>query len=57
MEKRASKIERIGQAMSGINAHDERSSSMFGKVNSCCRRDARFAYATFAAEEKNPHNP
>jgi hypothetical protein len=43
--------------MSGIDAHDERSFPMFGKVNSCCRRDARFAYATFAAEEKNPHNP
>jgi hypothetical protein len=57
VEKRATKIERIGQAMSGINAHDERSFPMFGKVNSCCRRDARFAYATFAAEEKNPHNP
>ena len=56
VEKRAAKIERIGEAMSGIDAHDERSFAMFGKVHSCCRRDARFAYATFSAEEKNPHS-
>jgi hypothetical protein len=56
VEKRATKIERIGQAMSGIDAHDERSFPMFGEVNSCCRRNARFAYSTLAAEEKNPHN-
>ena len=57
VEKRAAKIERIGQAMSRIDAHDEHSFPEFGEMNRCCRRDASFAYATFAAEKKNPHNP
>jgi hypothetical protein len=56
MEKRATEIERIGQAMSGIDAHDEGSFPMLGEMDRCCGRDARFAHATFAAEEKNPHS-
>src|SRR5208283_826707 len=48
-------IERICQAVSGINAHDQGAVAQLGESHACCRSEARFAYAAFAAEQQNPH--
>src|SRR5208283_4153606 len=41
--------------MRGINAHDQGAVTQVGQSHACRRREARFAYAPFAAEQQNPH--
>ena len=48
-------IERIGEAVSGIDAHDERAAAELREPQAGRGRQRRFADAAFSAEEKNPH--
>ena len=48
-------VEGIGQGMRRVHAHHERAVAQFGQARARGRRKAGFAYAAFAAEQKDAH--
>ncbi len=48
-------VERIRQAVRGIDAHHQRPVAELGQFDARCRGQAGFAYAALAAKEENPH--
>jgi hypothetical protein len=55
VEEVPAEIEGISEAVRGIDAHDERPVTVLREMHAGGGRDARFAYAAFAAVEKNSH--
>ncbi len=56
MEERVFQIERIGQAVRRVNAHDERPFAMLGQMHAGGGGGyAGFTDAAFAAEQESPH--
>jgi hypothetical protein len=55
MEERAFEIKRVGEAVSGVDAHDKGSFAAVGKVNGSGACYAGFPDAAFAAVKKYSH--
>ena len=55
VEKRAAKIERIGEAVRWVDTHHESSFSHSSQVNARSRGDAGFANPALAAEQQDSH--
>jgi hypothetical protein len=55
MEEFSVEIEGIGEAVGGVDAHDQGSISQLRQLDSGCGGQAGFAHPTFAAEKQDPH--
>src|SRR5439155_12349606 len=55
IEQASLQIERVGEAVGRVNAHDQGAVAEFGKLQPGSGRQTRFPYTALAAEEQDAH--